>query len=195
MEQWDRAAIVEWLEAHLGKKRMEHVLGTEAECRRLARIHGADEEQAALAGLVHDCAKNLKDAELIAAAQGYGIPMDEHFWHDPGLLHAPVGAEVARRQFGINDDAILRAVELHTLGAQDMTSLDIILYVADMIEPTRDFNGVQAIRKISSKDLNGTLINALGQMFQYLSKGRRWIHPTIVETWNGALERSSRKGK
>ncbi len=126
--------------SYLKPKRMPHVLGTEQEAVRLARQYGADETQARIAALLHDCTKKLDMDRQLALCRQYGIPLDDLEQHALKLLHAKTGAAIARDVFGV-DDAVYRAIYWHTTGHANMTKLEKIIYLADYIEPSRDFPG------------------------------------------------------
>ena len=191
MQQWNREKMIQWLTMQLSPQRLAHSLGVEATCQQLAEIHNVDVERAALAGLVHDCAKSMTDDQLIQAAQVYEIPYDKWMQCNTGLLHAPVGAALARQTFGIDEPSVLQAIRLHTLGGYDMTPLDMIVYLADMIEPTRSYRGVQVLRRQARVNLNSTLLTAIQQQFVFMSRMLETMHPDIVATWNGALAREN----
>ena len=124
--------------SYLKPKRMPHVLGTAEEAARLARRYGADETQARVAGLLHDCTKKLDMAEQLALCGQYGIVLDPLEQKALKLLHAKTGAAIARHVYGV-DDAVYQAILYHTTGRAGMSLLEKILYLADYIEPSREF--------------------------------------------------------
>lgn len=109
--------------SYLKPKRMPHVLGTEQEAVRLARQYGADETQARIAALLHDCTKKLDMDRQLALCRQYGIPLDDLEQHALKLLHAKTGAAIARDVFGV-DDAVYWAIYWHTTGHPNMTKLE-----------------------------------------------------------------------
>lgn len=109
--------------SYLKPKRMPHVLGTEQEAVRLARQYGADETQARIAALLHDCTKKLDMDRQLTLCRQYGIPLDDLEQHALKLLHAKTGAAIARDVFGV-DDAVYRAIYWHTTGHPNMTKLE-----------------------------------------------------------------------
>ena len=132
--------------SYLKPKRMPHVLGTEQEAVRLVRRYGGDETQARIAALLHDCTKKLDMPEQLALCAQYGIELDELEQKALKLLHSKTGAAIARDVFGV-EDAVYDAIWYHTTGKPDMTRLEKIIYLADYIEPSRDFDGVETLRQ------------------------------------------------
>ena len=158
--------------SYLKPKRMPHVLGTEQEAVRLAGQYGADETQARIAALLHDCTKKLDMDRQLALCRQYGIPLDDLEQHALKLLHAKTGAATARDVFGV-DDAVYWAIYWHTTGHADMTLLEKIIYIADYVEPTRDFPGVDALREAVWRDLDEGVLLGLEQTLRLLeSQGR-----------------------
>jgi nicotinate-nucleotide adenylyltransferase len=124
--------------SYLKHKRMAHVLGTEGEAVRLAARYGADETDARMAALLHDCTKKLDMEQQLALCRQYGIELDELEQNALKLLHAKTGAAIAQHVYGLSD-AVCSAIRWHTTGRADMTKLEMILYLADYIEPSREF--------------------------------------------------------
>ena len=164
--------------SYLKPKRMPHVLGTEQEAVRLAERYGADVTKARIAALLHDCTKKLDMDEQLALCKKYHIPLDELEQKALKLLHAKTGAAIAREVFGV-DDEIYRAIWWHTTGHADMTLLEKIIYLADYIEPSRDFPGVDDLRQAVHADLDRGLVKALDDSIQDM---RQWGNPVHHNT-------------
>ncbi len=164
-----------------------HSVRTAETARRMAAKFGVDERRAYLVGLVHDCAKGLPDENLLKMATEFGLDIDEVELAEPYLLHARVGAHLARKKYGVSDESALKAVERHTLGAPEMSPLDKIAYIADMIEPGRSFPNLDAIRKLADEDLDECYVEAYAHTIEYLAKARRPIHPLTVSAWNAIV--------
>lgn len=168
----------------LSEKRYIHSLGVRDEACRLAVLYGADKDKAYVAGLIHDCAKHMEFSESIALCGKYNIKLDDITRRCPAIIHAPVGAVLAESEYGINDREILDAVRYHTVAREKMTLLDKIIYVADMTEPNRDFDGVDRLRQESREDIDLAYKNALGRSIIYnISKGNA-VHPNTLYAWN-----------
>lgn len=166
--------------SYLKPKRMPHVLGTEQEAVRLARQYGADETQARVAALLHDCTKKLDmDRQLTLCAQ-YHIQLDDLERHALKLLHAKTGAAIARDVFGV-DDAVYRAIYWHTTGHPNMTKLEKIIYLADYIEPSRDFPGVDDLRRAVHADLDRGLLKALDDSIRDMQQWGNPVHHNTLD--------------
>lgn len=145
--------------AYLSPKRIPHVQGCEWEAVRLAKRWGESEEDAAEAGILHDITKKLVLSEQLILSEKYGIINDTYETANVKLLHAKTGAALARDLFNISD-RVYSAIRWHTTGKPDMTLLEKIIYMADYIEPNRDFPGVDKLRKLAYEDLDAAM--ALG---------------------------------
>jgi predicted HD superfamily hydrolase involved in NAD metabolism len=165
-----------------------HTLGVVAAAELLAARYGVDREQARLAAFLHDVARDMETAVLLKRVSEYGILIDEIEAREPLLLHAKVGAAMGRRLLGIEDLAILQAVERHTTGAPGMTALDAVIYVADYIEPGRDFPGVDEVRRAAGQDLGHSVVLAMSGTLQHLLRENRLIHPRTVDARNHLLQ-------
>lgn len=166
--------------SYLKRRRIPHVLGTEQEAIRLAERYGADVEKARRAALLHDCTKKLEMDEQLALCRRYGIELDELEQKALKLLHAKTGAAVARDVFGV-DDEIYSAILWHTTGHADMTLLEKILYLADYIEPSRDFPGVDRLRKVCYEDLDRGLLTGLEMTIEEMREMGNPVHHATLE--------------
>lgn len=166
--------------SYLKYKRIPHVLGTEQEAIRLAERYGADVEKARVAALLHDCTKKLNMEEQLALCSHYGIELDELEQKALKLLHAKTGAAIARDVFGV-DEEIYHAIWWHTTGHAGMTLLEKIIYLADYIEPSRDFPGVDKLRKVCYEDLDKGLLMGLDMTIQEMTEMGNPVHRATVE--------------
>ena len=166
--------------SYLKHKRIPHVLGTEQEAIRLAERYGADVEKARVAALLHDCTKWLDMEEQLALCRQYGIQLDALEQQALKLLHAKTGAAIARDVFGV-DDEIYRAIWWHTTGHAGMTLLEKIMYLADYIEPSRDFPGVDKLRAVCYKDLDEGLLMGLEMTIEEMTSMGNPVHHATIE--------------
>lgn len=173
-----------WVRARVRKSRFEHIQRVAGLAATLAEQWHVPKDQAVLAALVHDCARDMPVAELIAHANAFDISISSIEERSPLLLHAPVGAELARRELGVDDPHILDAVRFHTTGRAGMTPLEKIVFVADYAEPGRNFAGVDGVRTLLQSDLDGALRRSLDQMLVYVITRGWLIHPRTVEARN-----------
>lgn len=142
------------------ESRVRHVIGCSETARELALIHGADPDDAERAGILHDVTKALDGEDQLRLCDKYGIILNDFERKHTKLLHAVTGAAVAERVFG-ESEAVCRAIRWHTSGKADMTVLEKIIYVADYMEPNRDFPGVEKLRKLAKTDLDAALLLGL----------------------------------
>ena len=166
--------------SYLKYKRIPHVLGTEQEAVRLAERYGADVRKAQVAALLHDCTKKLDMEQQLALCRQYGIQLDELERRALKLLHAKTGAAIARDVFGV-DDEIYRAIWWHTTGHANMTLLEKIIYLADYIEPSRDFPGVDKLRSVCYKDLDEGLLLGLEMSIEEMTNMGNPVHHATIE--------------
>ena len=160
----------------LNPNRVKHVLGCRDTAADLARIWGADETNAARAGLLHDITKALDGPLQLTLCREYGKVLDEFSENNPKTLHALTGSMVAERIFGENE-AVVQAIESHTTGKPAMNTLEKIIYVADYMEPNRDFPGVEELRRLAYTDLDGALKLGLEMTLSMLREQKRQISP------------------
>lgn len=161
-------------------KRVPHVVGVEEEAAKLARRWGADPVLARRAGVLHDCTKYLELPEQLELCQTYGVELDELERQAVKLLHAKTGACIARAVFG-EPDAVYQAIFWHTTAKADMTTLEKILYVADYMEPNRDFEGVERLRKLAYEDLDKALLLGVEMTIREMEEKKRVIHPKTIQ--------------
>ena len=166
--------------SYLKHKRIPHVLGTEQEAIRLAERYGADVEKARRAALLHDCTKKLDMEEQLALCRRYGIQLDELEQKALKLLHSKTGAAIARDVFSVDDD-IYSAIWYHTTGHANMTKLEKIIYLADYIEPSRDFPGVDKLRKVCYEDLDRGLLMGLEMTIEEMTSMGNPVHHATIE--------------
>jgi len=166
--------------SYLKAKRIPHVLGTEQTAKALAEKYGADVEKARFAALLHDSTKRLSMEEQLALVERYHIALDELEQHALKLLHAKTGAALARDVYGA-DDEIYNAILWHTTGKPNMTVLEKVLYLADYIEPNRDFDGVDDLRKVVWEDLDRGLAMGLAMTVEEMKERGNPVHYNTLE--------------
>ena len=153
----------------LKRSRVPHVLGAEETAARLACRWGVDEETARRAALLHDCTKKLNEEQHRALIRQYHIRLDREEQGEPKLYHAITGAAVAKHVFGV-PSAVESAIRWHTTGKADMTTLEKIIYLADYIEPTRDFCDLRPLRELAFQDLDRAMLLGLEMSIEGLEK-------------------------
>ncbi|MBQ9492584.1 MAG: nicotinate (nicotinamide) nucleotide adenylyltransferase [Oscillibacter sp.] len=164
----------------LHHRRIPHVLGAEQEAIRLSIRYGANVEQARRAALLHDCTKRCTPEEHFALCARYGIEPDPVERANPKLLHALTGAAVARETYGMDPD-IVRAIRYHTTGRARMSLLEKIMYLADYIEPSRDFPGVEDLRRACYENLDDGLSMGLEMTIREMNARGEPLHRATLE--------------
>ena len=173
------------LKARLKPKLYNHSIATGEMAKSLAKLYQADEKKAYMAGILHDLAKDMSKKELLVYARSRHIKIDSIKKQQPGLLHGAVAAYMTKSEFGIDDDEILHAIEVHTTGSADMSLLDKILYLADSAEPNRDYEGVEMIRELAFHgELDRALLEAMKIKIKYVMGKNIMLHPDSMEAWN-----------
>lgn len=186
-----RLAVLDWLEANVPPQRLQHILRVEALAVELSQRYGLCPEAAAQAGLMHDLAKCFKPQRLLEIARQEELPLDPVDQLNPHLLHAAVGAVVARDRFGVQDPTILSAIANHTLGSPGMDPLSCVVFLADTLEPGRGESApLNALRQLSQENLAAAVYRTCDYTLAHLIDQRRPIHPRAIATRNWFLQAS-----
>ena len=164
----------------LNPNRVKHVLGCRDTAVDLARHWGADETDAARAGILHDITKAIDGPLQLTLCEAYGKILSDFSRKYPKTLHALTGSLVAERIFGENK-AVVSAIEHHTTGKADMTLLEKIIYVADYMEPNRDFPGVEELRRLAYTDITAALKLGLEMTLEHLNRQGNEVSPESRE--------------
>ena len=153
----------------LTPKRYSHVCGTMRAAARLAALWQQDAQKAQIAALLHDCAKCLDPiTQEVLSGDETGIAP---------VYHAFAGAVLAKMEYGVTDETILRAIRLHTTGDWGMTDFEALIYAADLIEPSRDFSGVEEYRSRISPDIDSFMQYAVARVSQLIERRGKKTHP------------------
>lgn len=191
-----RDRILAWLAENVPTDRLEHILRVEQMCKELAEQHHLDIEQATQAGLLHDLAKFFKPTRLLQIARSEGLEIDPVDAANPHLLHAEVGAIVARDEFGVRDEVVLDAVRNHTLGRPGMSPLSCVVFLADSLELGRGQTPeLEKLRQIAQQDLYQAVWLTSDASLRYLISTGRLIHPRGVQTRNWFLQAVTQPAK
>lgn len=178
-----------WLKGDVDEERLLHSLGC-AQCAvELAQKFNQDEKKAYIAGLLHDCAKCLNKENMLEIAKGLGLQEGE--LSNPKVIHAPVSAYIARNEFGIEDEEILSAIRLHTIGKINMSVFEKIVFLADKIEPnTRDLDFRDKILMFLDEEngLNKALLICYKETIKSLVVRGLKICQTTVDIYNNMLD-------
>jgi predicted HD superfamily hydrolase involved in NAD metabolism len=165
----------------LSAKRYGHTLRVANTAEDLARAHGLDPGRARLAALLHDAARELPSEKFLDLAEDLDLPVGEPERESPKLLHGPVAAGLARRELGVEDEGVLEAITDHTTGRPGMPPMSLVLYVADKIEPARDYPSVENLRRLARRDLRAAAAESLRRSIAHNEERGRPTHPASIE--------------
>jgi predicted HD superfamily hydrolase involved in NAD metabolism len=186
-----RSEVLTWLGDNVPPKRIQHILGVEQMAIELAHHYQLDSEIAAQSGLMHDLAKYFKPERLLQMARAAELPIDEVDVAAPHLLHADVGAIVARSEFGVTNPEILQSIADHTLGRPGMSMMSCIVFLADSLEAGRgDTEELRSLRQLSYEHLYRAVWRTCDYSIQHLLSTRCLIHPRTIRTRNWAMTMS-----
>ena len=165
------------LKASLPHKRFKHSLAVYDTALELAAVYGLDKEKVGVG-------REIPTRDLLMHTIALGLPMDDVERNQPILLHAKLGVYYAREKYGVTDQEILDAIRFHTTGAAGMSKMAMVVYLADLLEPTRDFAGIEEMRRLAKVDLEQAMIKAYAQTIRYLLEYDLLVHPHCIEGYN-----------
>lgn len=178
-------SIEKKLSKELDKKRFTHTMGVAYTAACLAMAHNEDLYDAYLAGLLHDNAKCIPSDEKRRLCKKYNMTLNEAEEKNPDLLHAKLGAVLAKEKYHVEDNFVLNAIKYHTTGHPGMTELEKIIYIADYIEPNRKMlPALPQIRTVAFKDLNKAMLLILKSTLEYLMEKKASIDQLTQETYD-----------
>ncbi|HEX7063860.1 MAG TPA: bis(5'-nucleosyl)-tetraphosphatase (symmetrical) YqeK [Bacillales bacterium] len=183
----DRKTALKIVKKQLTDRRYEHTVRVTDTAIRLAGKYGVDCEKAELAGILHDYAKFRPKEEMKEMiTQESRIP-DDLLAYNLELWHAPVGAVMLEKEAGISDREILQAITSHTTGRAGMSRLEKVIFLADYIEPGRNFPGVQEVREVAEHDLDAAVVRALRNTVGFLMEKGEKVYPDTIAAYNSLV--------
>ena len=181
---WDIDKINAYLKENLIENRYNHTLGVVETAKSLAKLNGVDLKKAEIAALAHDVAKNMPIESMRKIIEENNIELPYETIQTPELWHSIVGPIIASEIFEIKDEDILNAMRWHTTGRENMTTLEKIIYMADMIEPKRSFPGIETLRRATFEDLDKGLLMGLNQTIKYLLNKGFYVDINTIKARN-----------
>ena len=181
-------SIKEYLTKTLSTKRFIHSENTAKTAERLALMYKIDSKKAYLAGLVHDCTRELDMSLQLDMLKALKIEVDELTLSTKELIHAFTAEYLLKNEFNIRDEDVISAVKFHTTGKENMTLLDKIIFLADVMEPSRSFPGVDFIRQLAIEDIDEAILAAFDSSIRFLLGKRQRIHPNTLLGRNDVLK-------
>ncbi|WP_297281116.1 bis(5'-nucleosyl)-tetraphosphatase (symmetrical) YqeK [uncultured Anaerococcus sp.] len=170
----------EKLISDIGEKRFKHCKRVMKTALKINESYGIEEDKLKTAAILHDCAKYNEDKYL----KLYGKNLESYQIEFKDVLHSFLGAEVAKKVYNINDEQVLDAIRFHTTGKANMTDFEKIIYLADAIEPQRNYPGVDKIRKLLEKNLDDAVLFSLDHNLEFIISKKSLIHPLTIDARN-----------
>jgi predicted HD superfamily hydrolase involved in NAD metabolism len=175
------ATLCSAVHAQLGSRhRYTHVVSVARLADRLAAHHGEDASKARVAGMLHDLARLYPAQRLLDECERREMPIDAFERAHPIVLHARLGAEIARERFGIDDEAVLSPIRKHTTAAARMSRLDELVYLADGLEPGRNFPERAALERLAFEDVAAAMLGTLRASIAFLESRGAAVAPQTL---------------
>lgn len=184
---FDEEKALEFLKNHLNPHRVEHSIRVMETAVRYAKIWGVDEEKAKIAGLLHDSGKWTDKDATLKKIDEFGIILEDESKYNYHLVHGILGKYIAKNEFGINDKEVLDAIRYHVTARKNMTTLEKIVYLADKLEPARDYDGVDELRKLATTDIDKAIIGVFDGTIKLLVDRGEIISVDTIEARNWLL--------
>jgi len=185
----DIKQIEKTLKGMLPERRLKHSLNVSKCAVKLSEIYKCDKEKAEIAGLVHDCAKYFTDEQIEDSIERFNVELDPLEVNNIALSHSVIGSYVAVDVFNIKDEEIINAIKYHTTGKENMSLLEKIIYMADLIEEDRKFPRVEELRELTySGKLEEALLLSFNNTIKFVIDNNQLIHPRTIKARNYILE-------
>lgn len=181
---WSEEKIKDFIREKLEPDRFNHVLGVGDSAAKLAKHYNESIEKAVLAALIHDCAKNMGDEEILNIVESNGYAVDWVSKRNPQLLHGLAGAIIGKNEMGVENAEIFDAVRYHTTGRKNMGLLEKIIYLADYIELGRSFPGVEELRRLAFEDIDKAVLSSLDNTIKYVISRGQLLHTDTIDARN-----------
>lgn len=182
-------SIINYIEKNLKEKRKIHTYAVRDEALKLSRFYGVSEEKAQTAALFHDMYRGVSEASLNLYVRQLGL--DKRYLDNANLAHGKIAAIIMERDYGIKDEDILNAVRYHTTGRAGMSMLEKIIYLADAIEPNRNYPGVELLRKLAYEDLDKACIKSLSGSIDFIKNKGMFLDEDTVLARDYLLEKEN----
>jgi len=178
--------ILETIEKNYSEHRKKHTFAVCETAKTLARHYGVDEEKAKVAALFHDMFRDLPEQTLNAYVRDFN--MDDRYYDNVNLAHGKIAAIIMERDHQIKDRDILNAVAYHTTGRPGMSLLEKIIYIADAIEPGRDYPGVEELRNLAYQNLDEACLLSMNNTIEYIKERGLFLDEDTIRAKNFLVE-------
>lgn len=183
--------ITEIIKEMLPQKRFNHSKNVAKCAFKLADIYNIDKDMAYLAGIAHDCAKYLTNEEVNYYVYKYEIKLNSIELNNIALSHSIIGSYIAKHELNIDNEDILNAIKYHTTGRENMTILEKVIYMADLIEEDRVFPNVDLLRELTYKgDIDKALLLSFDNTIKFVIDNNQIIHPRTIDSRNYLLNKN-----
>ena len=164
-----------------------------ADCAiKLSKIYNCNKEKAFIAGITHDCAKYLNQNQVDYYVNKYNIYLDDLEKNNIALSHSVIGAYIAKFELEIKDEDIINAIKYHTTGRENMTLLEKVIYMADLIEEGRNFPGIDILRELTySGKIDEALLQSFNNTIKFVIDNNQLIHPRTIESRNYLMKQKT----
>lgn len=180
------------LKKRLNKKRYEHSVAVAEKARKMAQLHQFPTDYFELAGLLHDCGRIIPAKDMAQFAHDHRLEIDPKIEQlAPALYHCEVGRFIAKHEFNIDHPDIDESIRFHATGYPGMGLVAQVIFIADLIEPTRTYDGLNRIREAVKVDLQQALLLSCRWKIKYLLKNNLPIHHWAFDYWNFLCGRES----
>ncbi|HOJ50207.1 MAG TPA: bis(5'-nucleosyl)-tetraphosphatase (symmetrical) YqeK [Spirochaetota bacterium] len=178
-------------ESYLTTKRLVHTLSVEETAVKIASFYSVDENKVRIASILHDIAKDIPIEKSLEIAKEYNIDISDIFIKNPDLIHAFLGAIIAKNDFGIDDQEIIESIKYHTLGKENMGLISLIVYISDFVEPNKKVSN--KIKEIIVKEaMSGYIYRAAFMVcvekIKYVISEMKYMHPDTLFFYNFLCE-------
>lgn len=178
------AEIEQCIKKMTKESRFNHSKGVQYMAGELAKHYGLDIEKAQLAGLMHDCVKNLPVEEMFKLCDELGCELDEVAKNEPKLIHAPLGAYYSKKVFGIDDDEIFNAIYYHTTAKSNMTLFEKVIFIADVVEPNRKYDIIDEMRRLAFENIDLAMLRILDYNITKQVNAGKMLHSETINARN-----------
>ncbi|WP_455538646.1 bis(5'-nucleosyl)-tetraphosphatase (symmetrical) YqeK [Terrisporobacter sp.] len=181
----------EKLKEMLPERRLQHSFNVSKCAVELSKIYGCDENKAKIAGLLHDCAKYFTDEQVEDCIKKFNIKLDHLEENNIALSHSVIGSYIVKEVFNVEDKEITDAIKYHTTGKENMSLLEKVIYIADLIEEDRNFSGVKELRDLTYEGkLEEALLMSFNNTIKFVIDNNQLIHSRTVKARNYILSKS-----
>ncbi|MGI6765640.1 MAG: bis(5'-nucleosyl)-tetraphosphatase (symmetrical) YqeK [Lentihominibacter sp.] len=186
-----KKSAIDYIETNLSEGRIKHTYAVTDEADKLARCYGADPMKIKIVSLLHDMARSMPVDAMNMYIQHLDLPAK--YKNNPNLAHSKIGAELAARELGIDDEEILDGISYHTTGRAHMSLVEKIIFLADAIEPGRNYPGVDEIRKLAYEDIDAACAKSLSGTIEFITSKGKYLDEDTVSALESLVNKKQKE--